>query len=192
MANKGMKFPAEILDKEDIRKLFAEIDTSVAGLRNRALFTVYLYSGLRCSEALDLRPCDLDLDQGTLLVRSGKGGKRRAIGFPTSKAEPVRHWMKTRRALGSDYLFCGIAGGRICSSYVRKIVKQYSDRAGTKRRVHPHAFRHTFACALADAKVDIRIISHQLGHSNIAVTDRYLRHLRPAAVYDAINAIDWD
>jgi site-specific recombinase XerD len=63
------------------------------------------------------------------------------------------------------------------AQYVRNLLKRLADQAGIDKRVHPHGFRHTFAVELRRAGTDIASISKLLGHSSIAVTNRYLDHL---------------
>ena len=62
---------------------------------------------------------------------------------------------------------------------------------GISKRVHPHGLRHTGAAEMAEEGVDIRVISRQLGHKNVAITHRYIDHLAPQAVLDAARGRHW-
>ena len=64
-------------------------------------------------------------------------------------------------------------------------------KAGIERRVHPHALRHSFAFELASEGTPLHIIQCQLGHSSVATTDRYIRHLNPSAVVEAMKSRVW-
>ena len=82
-------------------------------------------------------------------------------------------------------------GKGLQSAYVRNLFKRLGKKAGIAKRVHPHGLRHTFASGLADEKVDIRIIQRALGHSNLGTTQRYVDHLNPTAVIDALKSRTW-
>lgn len=185
MANKGKRFPPEILNQEEIQRFISSFPKTKTGKRNLALITVYLRSQLRCNEALNLRPCDIDWKQCAITVLRGKGGKRRVVGIDKGALEVVKKWDNVRPE--SEYFFCTHGGGQMDTSYVRRLVKRHARTSGIEKRVHPHGFRHTGACELADEGIDIRIISKQLGHTTLAVTDRYLDHLSPGAVISAIR-----
>jgi site-specific recombinase XerD len=82
-------------------------------------------------------------------------------------------------------------GQPLLPSYVRSLFKRLGKRANIAKRVHPHGLRHTFAAGLADEKVDIRIIQRALGHSSLATSARYIDHIQPHAVIDALRARTW-
>jgi integrase len=73
-------------------------------------------------------------------------------------------------------------------SYVRVLLKRLAERAGIDKRVHAHGLRHTHAAQLRAEGVDIGIISKQLGHASISTTARYLDHLAPRAVIEAMRS----
>ncbi len=77
------------------------------------------------------------------------------------------------------------------SVYVRVMLKRLAARAGIDKRVHAHGLRHTHAAQLRAEGVDIAIISRQLGHTSITTTARYLDHLAPTAVIQAIRGRSW-
>ena len=179
------KYPAQILADTEVTALMTSFPPSKTGIRNKALVAVYLYGQLRCSEALDLRPSDLDLAQNRILVQNGKGNKRRVIGFPAKYRHLIQAWLDVRP--DSEWVFCTHKGGRIGSCYIRKMFKRQGTKAEITKRVHPHQMRHQGAARMASKKIDIRIISKQLGHSNIAVTDRYIQHLCPDDVVEGVQ-----
>jgi integrase/recombinase XerD len=187
-ANKGRKLPGEILTTQEIRALIRACGRGPSGLRNAALIAVLFGAGLRVSEALDLRPSDLDLNNGTVRVRQGKGDRSRTVALDSSAQAYVERWLTTRTHIGLNGrqpLFCTISkgaglGSRIDSSYVRRLLPRLAEKAGIERRVHPHALRHSFATALAHEGKPLPVITAQLGHSSTAVTDRYLSKIGPA------------
>lgn len=178
------KYPAQILTDQEFISLLRSFPPSITGCRNRALVAMLLFAQLRCSEALDLKREDVNLEGNQVLIRNGKGGRRRVAGFPANQRHYLETWISCKPE--SEWFFCTHKGGRIGSSYVRKMITRHGRKAGIQKRVHPHQMRHQGACLLARAGTEIRIISAQLGHSNIATTDRYLRHLEPA---DVINGV---
>ena len=88
-------------------------------------------------------------------------------------------------------VFSTLRGETLQTSYVRTLFKRLGGKAGIAKRCHAHGLRHTFAAGLADEKVDIRIIQRALGHSSLGTTARYVDHLNPTAVIDALRARTW-
>jgi site-specific recombinase XerD len=190
--------PPEPLSPAEVRALLAACSAeSLTGMRNRALLVILWRAGLRCAEALALRPCDVDFDAGTLRVRFGKGRKARTVGIDSEALTVVRAWLGARDAAGvvSDFLFCdlkpGYAGERMQPRYVRAEVARIARRAGVAHRVHPHGMRHTHAVELRREGWDIPLISRQLGHASVATTQIYVDHLHPAEVIDRARSRVW-
>jgi hypothetical protein len=77
-------------------------------------------------------------------------------------------------------LFCTLAGGPVSAVYVRNMLRRIAAKAGVDKRVHPHRLRHTHAAELVREGTPVNVIRDQLGHSSLAVTDRYLRDIAPA------------
>jgi len=103
-------------------------------------------------------------------------------------------WLDARSRLGLSGrhpVFCTLKGRRMTDAYVRVMLKRLGARAGINKRVHAHGLRHTHAAQLRAEGVDIGIISRQLGHSSIATTARYLDHLAPTAVIEAMRSRSW-
>ena len=184
--NKGKKLPGEVLTQSEIKSILRTFSNSPLGVRNRALFTIYLRSQLRCKEALSLEPHHVNLEECYITVICGKGGKRRVVGIDRASAGVLRKW-EAVRPCNSPYFFCTSKGNRIHDSCVRKMVKTHARKAGVTRRVHVHGLRHTGANQLFEEGMDLRIIQKQLGHSSLAVTDRYLDHLNPKAVVETMR-----
>ena len=97
----------------------------------------------------------------------------------------------SRRTFGRHPVFCTLRGGPIAAAYVRVMLKRLAARAGIEKRVHAHGLRHTHAARLRAEGVDIAIISRQLGHSSITTTARYLDHIAPTAVIEAMRRRCW-
>jgi site-specific recombinase XerD len=149
--------------------------------------------GLRVSEALALRVCDVDGEAGCVRVLRGKGGKSRVVGIDVQSVEVLGRWLERREKLGivSDQLFCTLGGRPLISAYVRSLLSRLGRKAGLSKRVHAHGLRHTHAAELRAEGVDIGVISKQLGHASIATTARCLDHICPQQVIDTIRSRTW-
>ena len=151
--NKGQKYPAEVLTPTEVASILDLCSTRApSGIRNRALLTLLYRSGLRISEALALRPVDIDLAKHTIRVLHGKGNKATTRGFHPSATDALARWMDVRKGRGVNRgapLFCTLqGGGQMDTEYVRQVLHRLGDRAGVDKRVHPHGLRHTFAFEL--------------------------------------------
>ena len=188
--------PPEVLTEAEAIALIRSCSTRApTGVRNRALIAVLWRCGLRISEALGLELRDVDLDAGSLRVRHGKGDKSRTVGVDEQTAALLARWLDRRKTIGAGArapIFCTLQGGRIDSSYVRRLLPRLARRAGVEKRVHAHGLRHTHAAELAREGTPINIIRDDLGHTSLAVTDRYLRDVAPQAVIDTIRARRWE
>jgi len=162
------------------------------GIRNRALLMLLYRSGLRITEALDLQPSDINLKAHSIRVLHGKGDVATTRGFHPSASDALARWMDTRKKLGvkGGPLFCTLEGGPVYSQYVRLMLQRLAAKSGVDKRVHPHGLRHTFADELRRAGADVVTISKLLGHSSIAVTNRYLDHLSNAQAVEALELIE--
>src|SRR5680860_236149 len=120
--------------------LNGDSSTPATGLRNRALVAVMYRSGLRPGEALALRPGDVDLEAGTVLVPPRKGGQPRLTGVDEATRQMIRVWLARRaeRGIGPDRpLFCTLAGEPLKAAYVRELLPRRAKRAEIRKRVHP-------------------------------------------------------
>lgn len=164
------------------------------GIRNRAMIALCWRAGLRISEALALMPADVDLDRLVVTVQRGKGGKRRIVGLDAGTCALVERWLTARRKLRlprSAPLLCTLRGGTVDTSYVRHLLPRLARKAGIEKRVHAHALRHGFAVELEREGVPISAIRDLLGHSSIAVTDRYLRRVGAGEAIEFARRREW-
>lgn len=193
--NKGQPYPAEPLTPDEVMALIGKCSRRApTGIRNRALLTLLYRSGLRINEALALRQSDVNMEAHSCRVLHGKGEKATTRGFHPSADDALARWMDTRKTLPAvsrtSPLFCTLEGGPVHAQQVRNLVKRLAVKAGVEKRVHPHAFRHTYAVELEAAGTPVTTISKLLGHSSIAVTHRYLSHLTNHEAIQALQSID--
>ena len=158
----------------------------VHGRRLRGLIVVLWRAGLRIDEALALREADLDRRRGSLLVRRGKGGRRREVGMDDWAWQELEPWLSARVALPIGPLFCVINGRPWTSSGARAELRRAAARAGVRRRFAPHQLRHAHAVEMAREGVPLIVIQRQLGH--LGITSVYLQGIDNAEIIETVHA----
>jgi site-specific recombinase XerD len=189
--NKGIRYPADPPTIDEIVAVMRHTGEDRHGWRLRAMVVVLWRAGLRVQEALALTEHDLDHRRGSVLVRSGKGGRRREVGMDEWGWEQLRPWIGARAELPVGPLFCVIDGptrGRPWSgAAVRTEFRRVAARAGVRRRFAPHQLRHAHALELAREGVPLNIIQRQLGHTNLGTTSIYLQGIDPEEIITAVR-----
>jgi Phage integrase family len=164
--NKGEQYPADPPTVEEIVSVMRTIGEGADGHRLRALILLLWRAGLRISEALALQESDLDRSRGAVLVRRGKGGKRREVGMDRWAWEQLDPWLEIRRELPVGAVLCVIhgptAGRRWEASAARKQLHHAAGAAGVRRRFAPHQLRHAHAVEMAHEGVPLVVIQRQL------------------------------
>lgn len=167
---------------EDVETLIEQPAQDLLGRRDKAILETLYGAGTRISELVNLDVDDVDLDEGTVLVRSGKGRKtrlvpigraaRKALGAYVTRSRPelIRR-AAANRSRGA--LFLNARGTRLSRQGCWKILKGYARLAGLEDRVSPHTLRHSFATHMLDAGADIRVVQELLGHASLATTQVY-------------------
>jgi site-specific recombinase XerD len=191
--NNGVRYPADPPTVDEIVAVMRRIPTDRYGLRLRALIVVLWRSGLRIHEALSLTESDLDPRRGSILVRRGKGNKRREVGMDAwAWADHLAPWVACRVELPVGALFCVIDGptrGRPWSATAaRDELRRYASAAGVRRRFAPHQLRHAHAVELAREGVPLPIIQRQLGHSYVSTTSVYLQGIDVEEIIGTIRS----
>jgi site-specific recombinase XerC len=151
--NKGLRYPADPPTVEEIIAVMHAAGDDAEAVRLRGLIVVLWRAGLRVSEALALTESDLDPDRGAILVRHGKGDKRREVGMDRWGWRQLDPWLELRAALPVGALFCVLRGptcGRPWApAGVRSQLHLVADRAGVRRRFAPHQLRHAHAVEMS-------------------------------------------
>jgi integrase/recombinase XerD len=167
---------------EDVERLIELPDSSPLGRRDKALLEVLYGTGVRISELAALDLDDVNIDDGSVLVRAGKGNKarlvpmgraaRRAVGdyLTVTRADLVK---KSKQSTGQAALFLNARGGRLSRQGCWKILKGYARAGDMADKVSPHTLRHSFATHMLDAGADIRAVQELLGHASLATTQVY-------------------
>jgi site-specific recombinase XerD len=189
--NKGQRYPADPPTVEEIVAVMRSAGSGVSGLRLRALVVVMWRAGLRISEALALAETDLDRRRGAVIVRCGKGGKRREVGMDDWAWDQLAPWLEARRSLPIGALFCVLRGptrGRPwTASGVRSQLRRTASYGGVRRRFAPHQLRHAHAVEMAREGVPLLVIQRQLGHANLGITSIYLQGIDNTEIIDTIH-----
>jgi len=193
--NRGRKFPAEPLTKQEVLALMNACSRrALTGKRDRALICLLWRGQLRISEALALKPADFDPEKCTLRVLRGKGRKSRVVVIDDQAAAVLGEWLAVRATLkvsGHRPVFCTLKGGLIDPAQLREKLPRLAKKAGITKRVHCHSFRHSGASELAQEGVALIDIQHQLGHSAASTTDKYLHSLNPVARAERLRVRTW-
>ncbi|MGH2864491.1 MAG: tyrosine-type recombinase/integrase [Solirubrobacteraceae bacterium] len=190
--NKGRLYPADPPTVEEIVCVMRHASEDAHGFRLRAMIVMLWRGGLRVQEALALGERDLDAGRGAVLVRCGKGGRRREVGMDAWGWEQLGPWLAQRPEMPVGPLFCVIDGptrGRPWSAAaVRGEFRRHAAEAGVRRRFAPHQLRHAHAVELAREGVSLNIIQRQLGHANLGTTSIYLQGIDIEEIISTVHA----
>lgn len=173
----------DVLSIDEIDQIFDAADPSsptakVMTWRDRAILETLYATGMRVSELTGLKQQNVMEDQQLVRV-FGKGAKERLVPI----GEPALKWIdeyrrRVRVTLAqsrktNDAVFLNARGTPISRVSVWKIVAEYTKRAGIKKEIHPHTFRHSFATHLLEGGADLRAVQEMLGHADISTTQIY-------------------
>ncbi|MBN1790640.1 MAG: site-specific tyrosine recombinase XerD [Bacteroidales bacterium] len=186
----GRKLPV-VLSVDEIDRLIAAIDLSKnEGHRNKALIETMYSCGLRVSELIDLRITNLFFSQGFIKVL-GKGNKERLIPISKKAIREIENYLlQFRNNLAplkgaENVVFLNRRGHKLTRVMIFTIVKNLALKAGIKKRISPHTFRHSFATHLVEGGADLRAVQEMLGHESILTTEIYT-HLNREYLRDII------
>ena len=175
----GRKLP-DILSENEIDLIIAQIDLShPQGERNRAMLETLYGCGLRVTELTTLRISDLFFEDGFIRVL-GKGNKERFIPIHRKNQQYITTYIAEIRCHIAfqkgfeDILFLNRRGKQLSRNMLFMILKDLVQKAGIKKKVSPHTFRHSFATHLLENGADLRAIQQMLGHESITTTEIYV------------------
>jgi len=147
------------------------------GIRDRAILEALYATGMRVSEAANLKKDNVNLEVGFLRC-IGKGNKERVIPIGKKAITSLQRYLtltrpKLLKGKAGECLFLNRFGKRISRQSLWKIIKRYARQAGIKKPIRPHILRHSFATHLLERGADLRSVQEMLGHSNISTTQIY-------------------
>lgn len=158
----------------EIEQLFSVPDTQTeTGIRDRALLELMYSSGLRVSEAVNLKIADVNLDS-RMLTCTGKGSKTRKVPIGSSAAACLERYIPVRRKIetAAENFFVSPRGRALTRQFVHGMIAKYAAKCGLQG-VSPHTLRHSFATHLIQNDADIRSVQQMLGHADISTTQIY-------------------
>ncbi len=169
----------DVLSFEEIEQMIGEIDLSKPeGGRNKAILEVMYSSGLRVTEAIQLKISSLYLDVGFIRV-IGKGDKERLVPIGTDAIKYIKLYKDTIRVHQTpaknyeDILFLNNRGKGLSRVMIFYIIKDLITKTGIKKSISPHSLRHSFATHLVEGGADLRAVQEMLGHESITTTEIY-------------------
>jgi integrase/recombinase XerD len=172
----GLKLP-EVLSILEIDKIIDAIDLSKPeGHRNKAIIETLYGCGLRVSELVNLRLTDIHYGEEYVVV-TGKGNKQRLVPVSGKALKEINIYKQDRNMLpvimDQNILFLNRRGSRLTRAMIFTIIKDLAAKAGIRKNISPHTFRHSFATHMIEAGADLRAVQEMLGHESILTTEIY-------------------
>jgi integrase len=186
--------PGRAVSLDEVNQLLSACGKGAAGARNAAFIALTYGAGLRCREALQLKPRDIyrSVDGVVIQVVSGKGNKSRQVTMDLDFRLYLERWLEKREHLGitaRSPVICGITesnqenalggsrgtkGKPVSAALMRSTVARLAKKAGIEQRVHVHGLRHGFATLAEREGMKLAALQAQLGHSSLATTANYI------------------
>lgn len=156
-----------VLSRDEIEKLFS----CISNIKHKLILKLYYSSGLRLSEAINLRKKDLDLIENVIWVRNGKGGKDRMSILSKSLSLELEEYTKYLNK--DDFVFTNSRKDPLNPRTIQYAMQKAKEKSQIQKDIHIHTLRHSFATHLLENGVDIRKIQELLGHSDLSTTQIY-------------------
>jgi len=174
----GRKLP-DVLSVDEIDVMINAIDLSLPnGERNKAMIEMLYGCGLRVSELVNLKLSDLYFAENFIKV-TGKGNKQRLVPIGNGAIAQVQRYISMIRIHqkvkkeAEDVIFLNNRGKGLTRAMIFSIVKRLAEKAGIRKTISPHTFRHSFATHLVENGADLRSVQEMLGHASITTTEIY-------------------
>ncbi len=190
----GNKLPTH-LNSEELEKFLESIDkiemSAKVRARNRLLIKIIVFTGMRSTEALNLKIKDFNLEKGCYTISiKGKGDKFRVVMLKASHIESLlKEWLIERELypVKNDLLFCNQKGGTLTQAYLYKQVERIINFAGLRREKNgAHMLRHSFATLLYQKRHDLILVQEALGHASVN-TSRIYTHFDKKRLEEAAS-----
>lgn len=160
---KDKKLP-EVLSRDEVKRLIDATDN----VKSRLMISLLYSAGLRVSELVKLKVSDVNFNENSGWVRSGKGAKDRIFSISENLIKELEEYLKER-----DYHYVFSKQDPLSTRNIQKIISLTKKRANIEKKVTPHTLRHSFATHLLEQGTDIRIIQSVLGHASLSTTQVY-------------------
>lgn len=172
-AKRSKKLPV-VLSRNEISSIFSSIQNK----KHKLLIVLSYGSGLRVSEAINLKMKDICLDDLTLHIKEAKGRKDRITVFPEKLKTDLQNMIAGKD--GDDLVFESERGGKLTTRSAQKVFASALKKSGIKKDATFHSLRHSFATHLLENGTDVRYVQELLGHQNIRTTQIYTQVTNPS------------
>ena len=185
----GFKLP-QVLAVSEIDSMINAIDLSKPdGHRNKAIIETLYGCGLRVSELVNLHLTDIHKDEGFIIV-TGKGSKQRLVPISEKALKEIDIYKTCRNNLVDikdvNIVFLNRRGKKLTRAMIFTVIKNLAAKAGIKKNISPHTFRHSFATHMVKNGADLRVVQEMLGHESILTTEIYT-HIDRSFLRNVIN-----
>lgn len=176
-----------ILDDEQVNRLLKACNKSTwEGYRNYVIILMFLDTGIRLSELINLSINDINLVRRSIMIKDGKGAKDREVYMGKELTRALAHWLKLRGFHPyEDKVFITKDGKSLSPRTIQKILKKLSIKAKINSRCSPHTLRHTFATNFIRNGGDVFTLQRILGHSDISTCMIYV-HIGGKQIQEAM------
>jgi site-specific recombinase XerD len=171
-SKRNQKLPV-VFNREEIKKIIVSPENA----KHRLILSLTYSAGLRLSETINLKIADIDTENLSLHIKSGKGKKDRVTVFSPKIKKEIQKIIKSKNK--NDYLFESSRGGKMKDRTAQKIFENALKRSGVKKQGSFHSLRHSFATHLLENGTDVRYVQELLGHTNIRTTQAYTKVMNP-------------
>lgn len=168
----------ETLSLNEVESLLSSPSgNDMQAIRDKAILETLYATGMRVSEASNLKLSNINLQVGFLRC-IGKGNKERVVPLGKKAAASIKKYIHESRTgllneKESDFIFLNRFGERLSRQSIWKMIKHYAKEAQIKKSIKPHILRHSFATHLLERGADLRSVQEMLGHANISTTQIY-------------------
>lgn len=193
----GNKLPS-FMSENEIKQFIDSINTfpftQKTANRNPLIIKLILYTGIRVSEALNIKYKDISSDNEHFIIQvRGKGNKPRIVMILKKHIEVLLdNWMLQKKALGlkNEYIFCNFQDKALTQAYISRCVEQILSYAGIRKEKNgAHMLRHSFATLLYQKSLDLVLVQEALGHASIS-TSRIYTHFDTTRLKKATSIIN--
>ncbi len=172
----------EVINKSEVRNIIQ----SIKNPKHKLMIQILYSAGLRCSELINLRSKDIDIERNVVMIREGKGKKDRISLLSNSIKKDLLKYLLEHSP--KKCLFESNRGGKYSAKSIQKIVKNASIKV-IGRKITPHTLRHSFDTHLLEKGIDLRKIQKLLGYKNLRTTKIYT-HVANVDLINIKNPLD--
>lgn len=181
---KRAKVLPNVLSKEEVKQILGALNN----IKHKTMLSLIYSCGLRCGELIALRPEDIDVRRGLIVIRMAKGRKDRIVPLSTKIFDLLQVYLASHEPL--NYLFEGMVKGEPYDSRsLQQVIKSAVQKAGIEKPVTLHWLRHSYATHLLESGTDLRYIQEILGHRSSKTTEIYT-HVSSKSIQQIVSPFD--